>query len=460
MGAQRKIFGPIDVLITSWTEPPIRNAWLTVVDERVESVSCDRPDVPPDHLEEPLGLVAPGFVAAHHHLYQGASRGIHVRGGLIDWLAVHYAAWARMTAEDVKAAAEYSLVQLLLGGCTTVAAFEYLHPVGEDFVSPVVSAARDAGIRMMYVRGCSPRLEGDLATLLRQRNVDVDRLVESEKGALSRTSDVISEAQTDFLRWACGPTTPVVDDGGIFNRALDGVAARHATYLHTHFHPLQGSLPQGISAADFAVQLGLVREGNWFAHGSKLTPEDVAKLGSQGVGVVHNPSCSSLLGYRIPRLADWWGTNNRIAISVDGAASNDRGSMLSEVQLAWQLQAARAANCGEFDAPPDPSQFLASATSGAARTINWPELGELLPGRPADFLVLDLANLDFAGIPGIAWNTPDVALFRANSQGLVQHLFVGGEQRVRNGRVLGLDQDTVGERVKGTADHLYLPPTR
>jgi len=435
----------------------MRNAWLVVADGQVVSASSVQPTLPADHVPASFGLVAPGFVAAHHHLYQGASRGVHVQGGLIDWLAVHYAAWARMTAADVKIAAEVSLVQLLLGGCTTVAAFEYIHPTGEDFVSPVVSAARNLGIRMVYVRGCAPRLEGNLATVLRQRDVDVDRLVESEEAAISETRNVISQRSDAFLRWACGPTTPVVDDGGAFNRKLDALAAKHETFLHTHFHPLPNSVPAHMSAADFANEMGLARGGNWFAHGSRLTPQDVERLGALGVGIVHNPSCSSLLGYAIPNLSDWLRGNSRIAISVDGAASNDRGSMLNEVQLAWQLQAARASSDSGVGLPPEPSLLLAAATTGAAKAINWPELGSLEPGSPADFLVIDLGHLDFAGIPNYAWNDPDVALFRANSGGSVQHLFIGGEQRVRDGVVVGIDQHRVIQEATSTANALYRP---
>ena len=448
----------VDVVVTArtivpaWNEAPVADGWIAVSDGLVEAIGTGAPPRAETHLDGGRGLAIPGFVNAHHHLYQGASRGIATGGGLIEWLAIHYRAWARMSASDVEAAATLSLAQLALGGCTTVAAFEYLHPGDEDFVAPVVRAAQRVGLRLLYVRGSAPRLEGALSARLRADGVDLERLVEPEERALADTAAVVSRPTTDRLRWAAGPTTPVLDDGGAFHAALTAMADEHGIGLHTHFHPLDGSQHEGESAADAARRMGLLRRGNWFAHGSRLSSADVAELGAAGVGVVHAPSCAVLLDYPIPPLAEWSAGSDRVAIAVDGAASNDRGSSLVEAQLAWQLQRARSpGDAGRLTA----AQVLSLATDGGARTIGWDGLGRLGVGAPADLAVLGLDGLDHAGVPPMATADPAVMLFRTYAGDAVRHLLVGDRVVVRDGELTGVDAMAVAADADAVAARLY-----
>jgi len=444
-------------LVSAWDQPVARDGWLSIEDGAVVAVGSGSPPTADRVIDAEGCLVVPGFVAAHHHLTQGASRGIGVPGGLLDWLTVHYRAWSRMTPADIEVAATVSLLQAALGGTTTVAGFEYLHPIGEEFVDPVVRAAQRLGLRLMYVRGCAPRLEGQLAQILGDQGVDLTRLLEPQDQALARTAEVLARPTNDRLRWACGPTTPVFDDAGAFHRQLTAIADQHGVGLHTHFHPLASSLNPAETAFDFAERLGLVRAGNWLAHGSQLSVDDVRAFGAADMGVVHNPSCSMLLGYPLIPLADWAAGNERIAVSVDGAASNDRGSMLVEAQLAWAAQRSRIA---DGRAVLEPAQVLRLATTGAARAIGWEGLGELLPGKPADLAVLDLRTIEFAGSPSSALDDPAMFLFRTYAGGNVRDLVVGGTQVVRSGNVLDIDGQQIDTRrvlndARAVADRLY-----
>ena len=439
-------------LVRDWTQPPIFDGWIGIEEGRVAGTGRGIPPHAGDVVDASECIVLPGFVSAHHHLTQGVSRGVNVEGGLIPWLAVHYDAWSRMTAHDVYQAAMVSLSQLALGGATAVAAFEYLHPPGEDFVQPVVMAAEQVGLRLLYVRGCAPRLEGPLAAVLEDRGVDLTRLIEPEDDALRRTDEVLSRPTHERLRWACGPTTPVFDDGGDFHRRLQAIATSHGVSLHTHVHPLPGSLREGETAFDFVERLGLVKAGNWFAHGSRLTTDDVARLGKAQIGVVHNPSCSMLLGYPIIPLAEWDAVNDRVAVSVDGAASNDRGSMLAEAQLAWQAQ---RAFLSQGRPVLEPARVMTLATQGGARAMGWPELGVLDVGRPADLAVIDMRNLDFAGVPTSALRDPAAMLMRSVSGSGVRDLLVGDRFVVREGRLAGVDLAGLHSAAKSAADRLY-----
>ena len=440
------------VIVTDWSSAPILNGWIAISDGKVSEIGTGASPNAPATIDADGCLVYPGAVAAHHHLFQGTSRGVSSPGGLLGWLGTQYRAWARLTPADVESAALASLSLLALGGCTTVASFEYIHPVGSDFVTPVVSAAEKIGLRLLYVRGCAPRLEGELADQLESVGVDLTRLREPEDVALARTREVLSRPQSDRLRWACGPTTPIIDDGGSFQRELNKIADEFEIGIHTHFHPLPGQLADGESAFDFASRLGLIRHGNWFAHGSRLSTNDVAALGGAGVGVVHCPSCSLQLGYDIPPLADWAAANDRVAVSVDGAASNDRGSMLLESQLAWQAQRAR------FGGAPNllsANQALDLTTAGGARAINWPELGGLAVGRPADLAIVDFGSIDYVGIPMVERANPAELLMKVYAGAPVRDLIVGERIVLRQGKFASIDLSAVITAANGTAEALH-----
>lgn len=438
-------------VVPAWDEPAVAGAWIAVSGGRVEAIGRGEAPAADRRLDARGGLVLPGAVSAHHHLFQGSSRGVAVEGDLLGWLAVHYRAWARLTEADVEAAATLSLALLALGGGTTVAAFEYLHPADADFVAPVLRAAERVGVRLVYVRGCAPRLEGALAERLGGAGVDLGRLVEPEDAALRRTAETLARPATDRVRWACGPTTPVVDDDGGFHRELARVADEAGVGMHTHFHPIPGTVRDGESAFELARRVGLVRRRTWLAHGSRLSTADVARFGEAGVGVVHAPSCAVLLGYPIVPLAAWRATGAEVGVTVDGAASNDRGNPLLEGQLAWQLQRAVHGS-----AAPSPRAMLELMTTSPARMLGWPELGRLAPGAPADLAVVDAASLELAGVPSAgAAGDPVDALFRTYAGGRVRHLVVGERLVVEDGRLSGVDEATVAAAASASADRLY-----
>ena len=149
----------IRVLILDWRAEPMIDAWLLIEDGRVKASGVGKPPVAREALDARGYVLLPGFVAAHHHLYQGLSRGIYAPGSLIDWLNVHYRAWSKMSVADTRLGALVSATTALLGGCTTVAGFEYLHP-RMRIMYPNSRSCRSGRPRLLYVRGCAPRLEG------------------------------------------------------------------------------------------------------------------------------------------------------------------------------------------------------------------------------------------------------------------------------------------------------------
>src|SRR4029453_11296911 len=121
-------------------------------------------------------IVPPGLFNPPHPFYQWLPRGRAVGCDLFGWLTELYPVWARLSAEDVHAAAVVALAELALTGCTTAADappaagvplaglpltgctpaadHHYVVPGGDDSVfDAIAAAARTVGIRVYVARG-------------------------------------------------------------------------------------------------------------------------------------------------------------------------------------------------------------------------------------------------------------------------------------------------------------------
>ena len=99
-------------------------------------------------------VILPGLINCHHHLYQTLTRSIGTAQGLslFDWLKTLYPIWGQMDAEAVYISAKLGLVELLLGGATTVADHLYLFPNGAR-LDDEIRAAKELGVRFHPTRG-------------------------------------------------------------------------------------------------------------------------------------------------------------------------------------------------------------------------------------------------------------------------------------------------------------------
>ena len=130
----------------------------------------------------------------------------------------------------------------------------------------------------------------------------------------------------------------------------------------------------------------------------------------------------------------------RVALGVDGSASNDAGNLLAEARQAMLLQRVRngADAMGAREA-------LEIATLGGAQVLGRTDLGRIVPGQRADIALWDVSRLEAAG----AWD-PVAALLLCGPP-RVRDLFVEGRQVVRDGQLLTLDLPRVIARQRQLA---------
>lgn len=157
-------------------------------------------------------------------------------------------------------------------------------------------------------------------------------------------------------------------------------------------------------------------------------PGDLERMGRAGVSIAHCPTVPARsMGLMLEDLARYRASGVNVSIGTDTAPHN----MLEEMRLA--AYTARLA-AGDVRAGTTAAVFDA-ATLGGARALLREDIGRIAVGCCADVVLVDLAHPLMA--PG---NDPLRSLVFHAAERAVRDVFVAGEQVVRDGRVLTVDE--------------------
>ncbi|MEN3269921.1 8-oxoguanine deaminase [Pseudonocardia sp.] len=421
---------------------------VVVEDNRITAVAAG----PAPHVEGALVvdgrgcLLTPGFVNTHNHLYQWVTRGLAVDSTLFEWLTALYPVWAGIDEHAVHTAASAALAQLALTGCTTTTDHHYVFPrEGGDVFAAEIRAAQDVGLRFHPCRGSMDLGQSDGGLPPDEVVEDRDTVLAASEAAIDRWHDPSPGA---MLRVALAPCSPFSVTGELMRDSAE-LARRRGVMLHTH---LAETVDEeafcrerfGCSPLEYVERFGWTGEDVWFAHAVHLDDEAVKKIGATATGVAHCPSSNARLGAGIARTRDLRAAGARVALGVDGAASNEAGSLLEEVRHA--LLFARAVGGPQALTVRD---ALELATLGGASVVGrTDEIGSVEVGKLADIALWRIDGLAHADI------ADPVAALVLGSPPPLQLLLVNGRAVVEGGRVSTVDEDALAREC--TAVHRTL----
>ena len=384
-------------------------------------------------------VVLPGLINCHHHFYQTLTRAFPaaLNKELFPWLTELYPVWACLDEDSIAIATELALAELMLSGCTTASDHHYLFTDTTTAAIDVqVAVARRLGCRVTLTRGSMSlgKSDGGLPPDLVVQSAD-DILAESE-----RLVNAYHERDEDaFVQIALAPCSPFSVTPELMRDTAE-LARKHNVLLHTHLGETRDENEfclsrYGKRPLDYLADLGWLAGDVWLAHGIHFEDNEVARLGAAATGIAHCPSSNMVLASGICRAQELEAAGAPIGLGVDGSASNDCSNMMQEVRQAFLLQRLHygAANISHDDA-------LRWGTDGGARILHRPELGTIAAGKCADLALFDLDELRFSGS-----GDPVAALVLCGAH-RVRHLMIGGDWRVEDGELPGVDLDELRNR--------------
>ena len=363
-------------------------------------------------------VILPGLVNCHHHLFQSLTRTIGTGSGLglFDWLKKLYPIWAELNPDAVYVSARLALCELVLSGATTVADHLYLFPNGSR-LDDEIRAAQEIGVRFHPTRGSMSVGESG-------GGLPPDRIVEDERAILADSRRVIEAfhdpAPRSMLRIGLAPCSPfsvspeLMIDSARLARSFERVG------LHTH---LAETLDEnryclekfGKRPLEFVEELDWHGDEVWFAHMVHPDTDEIGRMAQSHSGVCHCPSSNMILASGIAPVRDMLDAGVKVALGVDGSASNDGNHMLAEARQAMLLQRVGWPGFESRGDRMSAREALELVTLGGAKVLQRNDIGSLEPGNAADLVAFRIDGLEHAGgqsdlvaslltcAPGRAW---------------------------------------------------------
>jgi cytosine/adenosine deaminase-related metal-dependent hydrolase len=418
----------------------LAGGWIRIEDGFVAEIGSGQP---PETGEDLAGaVITPALINTHHHLFQTLTRARAQEADLFTWLKELYPVWARLDAEAEYAAARTGLAELALSGCGTVFDHHYVFPRGEDgLIEAEVEAARELGVRIVASRGSMDLGESD-------GGLPPDGLVEELDEVLADTERLSALHETGpgaRVQLAVAPCSPFSVTGRLMTESAE-LARRLELPLHTHLAETAEEEAYclelyGCRPVEYLERLGWLAGDVWCAHCVHLDDGDVGKLAATGTGVAHCPTSNLRLGAGVAPVRQLLDAGGRVGLGVDGSASNERGDLLFEVKQSLLVARGR-----DGPAALTARQALRLATRGGAALLGRGDLGAIEPGRCADLAVWRTDVLELAGasdpVAGLVLSAPH----------RVDRLLVGGDDVVRNGRLVRASEEEIAQEHRRQAE--------
>ena len=430
MDEGRRILADHDIVISQGEIQKVeKNTQLNGGEEIIDAAGC---------------LVTPGLVNTHHHLFQSLTKA--VPGGqnalLFGWLQTLYPIWSRFGPEEIRVSTILGLSELALSGCTMSSDHLYLFPNGVT-LDDTIHAAYEVGLRFYPTRG-SMSIGESLGGL------PPDNLVEKEKDIIKDCIRVVDKFNdinpSSMIRVGLAPCSPFSVTRELM-RDTAILARDKGVTLHTHLaendEDIAYSLEKfGCRPGQYAEDLGWTGKDVWHAHCVKLDTHEINLFARSHTGVSHCPCSNCRLGSGIAPIREMLSNGVNVGLGVDGSASNDGGSLVSEARQALLLQ--RVSNGADAMSAMD---ALELATRGGADILGRQECGRIQVGARGDLAIWDISGIDSAG----SWDPAAMLLAGPRK---VKHLIVEGRIIVYDGNLITINMEEVLKEVKRLVQNL------
>ncbi len=386
-------------------------------------------------------LIIPGLINTHHHLYQSLTRGLKPvqDAPLFGWLTQLYNRWERLDYEAVKAAAQISIAELQLSGCTTTSDHFYVFPVGSDVrIEAVLDAAESMGMRIHACRG-------SMSVGQSAGGLPPDVCVQTEDAILEdcrRALDAFHDPAPDAMRRIdLAPCSPFSVSTGLMTDTAT-LARERGALLHTHAaetldeenYCLERFGVRPIQLLDSAGWLG---SDVYLAHCVHLDEADIRRLAETKTGIAHCPCSNMRLGSGVAPIRALLDAGARVGLAVDGSSSNDGGNMLAEARQAMLLQ--RVTHGAEAVSV---AEAFTLGTLGSAAVLDRPLLGNIESGSAAD---LAMYRRDDVALAGAVEQDPLGALMLCHAT-RADRVLINGRTVVKDAHIATIDMPVLIER--------------
>lgn len=329
-------------------------------------------------------LIVPGMIDTHVH-YPQTEMVAAYGDQLLDWLNNYTFPTERNFSDPVYASrvANSFLDQLITNGTTTALVFSTVSPVSVD---AFFEASQKRNMRMISGKVLMDRFAPDY-------------LMDTPESGYAQSKALIEKWHNKGrLQYAVTPRFAPTSSPEQLTMAGKLVKEYPDVYVHTHVAENKAEVawvkelfPKSRSYLDVYDQFGLVTDHSIFAHGIYLDEQDMKTLSKKGGSISFCPTSNLFLGSGLFNIENAERHNVKVGLGTDVGAGTSL-SLLTTMNEAYKANQLRKAYVDDPASvkPLDPFQSLYLATLGGARALSLDgKVGSFLPGREADFIVLN-----------------------------------------------------------------------
>jgi 5-methylthioadenosine/S-adenosylhomocysteine deaminase len=375
-------------------------------------------------VELPEHALIPGLVKLHTHAAMSLLRGFGDDMPLMEWLTTKIwpAEQKYVSADFVRDGAMLACAEMLASGTTC---FNDMYFFPGATADAVLSSGMRAAIGMVVID--FPTTYASDAEDYLNKGLDArDRYKGEER-----------------LSFTFAPHSPYTVADDMLDR-IAVLAEQLDVPLHIHLHETEQEIQDSLSRykvrpLERIAAAGLLSPRFIAVHAVHLLDSEIETLAKFGCHIAHCPASNLKLASGLPATKKWLDAGINIGLGTDGAASNNRLDMFSEMRLAALLAKGVSGDAAAFPA----AKALEAATLGGARALGMEaQIGSLEPGKWADMTAVNLGTITTQPL-----YDPISHLVYAAGRELVSHVWVGGELKFVEGRLLSVNLSDLKARL-------------
>jgi len=321
-------------------------------------------------------IVMPGLINLHAHAAMSLMRGLADGVALQPWLQKHiWPAESKLVSPDfVYDGTLLAAAEMLSGGVTTF---------NDMYFFP--ASAAESTIKM----GMRANLGLVVIEFPTQYASDADSYI--KKGL-----DVRDQyREQPLVSFSFAPHAPYTVSDETFQR-IATLSNQINIGIHTHLHETKEELSQsyevhGLRPLSRLTNLDILGPNVTFAHCVHMNEVEMRLLAEHGCNVAHCPSSNLKLASGIAPISQYIQHNINVGLGTDGAASNNRLDIFTEMRLAALLAKAES---GDATALPAQTAIEMATINGAKALGLDDKIGSIEVGKRADLIAVSFSDIE------------------------------------------------------------------
>ncbi len=376
----------------------------------------------------PGTAIMPGILDVHHHIIEPFVKALTGGEPAQIWKRIWLPLEATLTEHSAYLGAKWTFLEALRGGITTVVD----HGIRTRPIADAIHrAAADTGIRLVSSTGVY-----DLKNFsTKARTPDLVTDVDSAIQVAERHVADCKPFSRVLPSMACGT---VQSNSGEMIKALAAFCRQQGILFQIHANEHTLEVHASIEATgrrpiEYLADLGALGHTTLIAHATLVTSAEMELLAATDTAIAYNPVASMWKGNAVAPALDYSARGIRVGLGSDGTR-NDGLRMIDAAEACQRL--AFGMQRDDFSCGAGWRWVHMATQGGADAALLGSEVGALVPGRKADFLLLDCSGPEVRPRWDFTWE-----VVRYFDRADILATFVDGEAVQIGGRSTRFDND-------------------